>query len=87
MKAQEPINSIWESVDAQSPLFQALIELPSLNQRAINLRFWENCTIAEISGHLRLSWDQTDRLISDSLFQLRAQLEKAEAPLVLKLAS
>ena len=53
--------------------------LPTLSQHAriaIQLRFWDNMTIAEISGLLELSWEQADRLIEESVQQLRDRFEK-----------
>ena len=55
------------------------ILLPMLSQQeriAIQLRFWENMTIQEIAGLLELSWEQADRLIEDSVQQLRNGFEK-----------
>lgn len=53
--------------------------LPTLSQQAriaIQLRFWENMTIQEIAGLLELSWEQADRLIEESVQQLRDGFEK-----------
>lgn len=67
----------WASLDVDSSLLQALTELSPQGQRAINLRFWENYTIEEISEELRMSWDEADELIEQSLKQLRSRLLKA----------
>lgn len=74
------VNSQWKSVNVGSALFQALIGLSPQAQRAINLRFWENYTIEEISQHLRISWDQADQLIEKSLLELRDRLTQMGAP-------
>ena len=39
--------------------------------KAIYLRFWEHLLISEIAQILKLSWSETDRLIEDSIKQLR----------------
>lgn len=71
------VHSQWENLDIGSSLLQALSELPPRGQRAINLRFWENYTIEEISSELRISWDEADQLIERSLKNLRERLSKA----------
>lgn len=68
------IDSQWASMEVGSTLLNALLTLPPQGQRAINLRFWENYTIEEISEHLRISWDEADQLIEQSLKQLRSYL-------------
>lgn len=70
----ELVHSQWESLDVGSSLLQALTELSPQGQRAINLRFWENYTIEEISDDLHMTWDDADKLIEQSLKQLRARL-------------
>ncbi len=55
--------------------------LPSLSRdqrRIIYLRFWESCTIEEISEEMKLSWDEVDQIIESTLIQLRNQLEQFE---------
>jgi DNA-directed RNA polymerase specialized sigma24 family protein len=74
------VDSQWESLDSQTPLFSALTKLSPQGQRAINLRFWENYTIEEISETLRMTWDQTDKLIEKSLLELRERLTQTDAP-------
>ncbi len=71
------IHRQWSSLDVGSSLLQALTELSPQGQRAINLRFWENYTIEEISEDLRMSWDDADELIEQSLKQLRMRLLEA----------
>lgn len=71
------INSIWEPINMDSQLLQALLGLSPQAQRAINLRFWERYTIEEVSEVLRITWDEADNLIERSLKELRAQLTKA----------
>lgn len=63
--------------DANISLLRIL--LPTLSRQAriaIQLRFWENLTIQEIAWLLELSWEQADRLIEDSIQQLRDGFEK-----------
>ena len=38
---------------------------------AIRLRFWENLLIEEIAQKLDLSWDETNKLIENSIKELR----------------
>lgn len=70
----ELIESQWELLCTESPLLRALVKLSPQGQRAINLRFWENYTIEEISVCLGLGWDETDKLIEQSLIELRELL-------------
>lgn len=75
MKASsELVDSLWESLEPGSALLQALQGLSPQSQRAIYLRFWENSTIEEISDELRLTWDEADFLIEESIFNLREHL-------------
>jgi DNA-directed RNA polymerase specialized sigma24 family protein len=87
VKATIFIDSQWESLSVESPLFDAITRLSPQGQRAINLRFWENYTIEEISEKLRMSWDQTDQLIEKSLLELRARLSEVDAPFSFREAS
>lgn len=80
-ESTELFHAQWSSLDLESPLFQALTRLSPEAQRAINLRFWENYTIEEISSVLRMSWDQVDQLIEKSLLDLRARLSPLGVPL------
>ena len=55
--------------------------LPSLDEDqrlVIYLRFWEECSISEIAGFLKLSWDRVDQLIKSSLSYLNSELTKPE---------
>lgn len=48
--------------------------LPSLGDNAIlaiYFRYWENLLIDEIAKILGMSWDQTDKLIENSIKELR----------------
>lgn len=73
------IDSRWQAVDAETPLFRALIELSPQAQRAINLRFWEKYTIEEIATQLSMTWEQVDQLIEETLLELRERLSYAGA--------
>ena len=68
------INAQWSTLNSRSRLFEALTSLSPSGQRAISLRFWEYYTIEEISKTLRISWDQTDKLIEKSLLELKSRL-------------
>ncbi len=48
--------------------------LPSLEDNAIlaiYFRYWENLLIDEIAKILGMSWDQTDKLVENSIKELR----------------
>lgn len=70
----ELVDSLWESIDPGSPLLAALKGLPPQAQRAVYLRFWENSMIEEIADELRLTWDEADFLLDESIFCLREHL-------------
>ena len=72
------IHSQWSSLGARSLLLQALSELSPEAQRALFLRFWENCLIEEISEDLKITWDAADRLIETSLKQLKMRLVEGD---------
>lgn len=80
------VDAQWKSLDTRTELFAALTRLSPERQRAINLRFWENYTIEEISETLRMSWDQTDQLIEQALLELRGRLTKSDAPVTFLVA-
>lgn len=61
-------------------LHQLLWELNPKQRRVIQLRFWENYTIAEIARELRTSWDETDKLIERILWELRSKLDNFGKP-------
>lgn len=48
-----------------------LLQLSWKQQVAIQMRFWEECTIFQIASHLRVSWDEADDLIETSLKKLK----------------
>lgn len=68
------IDSQWEGLGLESQLLYALASLSPQGQRAINLRFWENYTIEEISECLGVSWDDADQIIEQSLKELKSLL-------------
>ena len=81
------IDSQWQSVDGDSPLLEALVALPPYHQKAIYLRFWENFSIGEIASSLKLTWEQTDKLIEESLLRLNLKLTQSNIEFLFKQAS
>lgn len=77
IQSGQVFNAQWEGLSVGSQLLDALSALSPQGQRAINLRFWENYTIEEISESLRITWDQADELIEQSLKELRMRLTKS----------
>lgn len=65
------IDSIWQSLEPGSPLLSALKSLPPDAQRAVYLRFWENCLIEEIAASLAITWEAADHLLEESIFFIR----------------
>lgn len=58
-----------------SKLKEELAYLDEQPRLAIYYRFWHEMTILEISKLLGISWKSTDRLISESLSELRIKLD------------
>lgn len=69
-------NEMWRDQFQNRALFVAVTELSSVAQRAIYLRFWENYEIEEIAKELNISWDQADKLIENTLKDLKARFSK-----------
>ena len=40
-------------------------------RQAVVLRFWEPFSIAEVADHMRITWDQADRLIDSAVLKIR----------------
>lgn len=62
------------SVELQHYLQILEDELKKLNQherKAIYLRFWVPCTIAQVATELRVSWDAADSTIDNAVCKLR----------------
>lgn len=49
--------------------------LPYIDRVAIILRYWENCSIEEISQFLGTSWDETDKRLIRSMRLLRGAIK------------
>ena len=45
--------------------------LPKLQARAIHLRFWEQCTVADIASEFGKPWDEVNDLLKEALRNLR----------------
>ena len=50
--------------------------LPYVDRVALALRFWENCSIEEISNFLGMEWDETDRRLNRSFKVLKQALKE-----------
>lgn len=65
------------SRDDQRDLLRLVMgRLPYVDRLAIALRFWENCSIDEISNFLGLDWDETDKRLNRSVVVLRQALRE-----------
>lgn len=56
-------------------LHDSLLRLSSEKQQAIQMRFFDNLAIDQISQVLGMTWEQVDKLIENALGDLRAMLE------------
>jgi len=56
-------------------LHESLLKLPSKMQQAIQMRFFNGLSIGQISHVLGMTWDETDKLIINTLRELRLMLE------------
>lgn len=54
----------------------AIGQLPYIDRVIVALRYWDNCTINEISEFLDVPWDETDRRLRRSLTSLKIALKK-----------
>lgn len=68
--------SALSSDDQRDLLRLAMGRLPYIDRVAIALRFWENCSIEEISNFLGLDWDDTDKRLNRSVKVLRLALRE-----------
>ncbi len=61
--------------DDRRDLLRLLIgKLPYIDRVALALRFWENCSIEEISNFLGMDWEETDKRLNRSLKVLRVAI-------------
>jgi DNA-directed RNA polymerase specialized sigma24 family protein len=58
------------------PLRTSIAELKPFQRQVIKLRFWEEMTIHQIAILTHKSWDQIDRLIEQTLIELRQTINK-----------
>lgn len=58
----------------------ALGQLPYIDRVIVALRYWDNCSINEISEFLDVPWDETDRRLRRSITMLRFALSKRRIP-------
>jgi len=57
-------------------LHESLLKLSSKKQQVVQMRFFDELTIDQISQSLGIAWDETDKLIKTALSDLRAILEE-----------
>lgn len=57
-------------------LHDSLLRLPSKMQQVIQMRFFDELSIGQISHVLGMTWDETDELIKNTLRELRFMLEE-----------
>jgi DNA-directed RNA polymerase specialized sigma24 family protein len=62
------------SKDRKDLLRLLMGQLPYVDRVALALRFWENCSIEEISNFLGMDWEETDRRLNRSFKVLRSAL-------------
>ena len=53
-----------------------LKNLNSIERKAIYLRFWVPCSIAEIAAELKLSWDSADNILETAITKIRDGFKK-----------
>lgn len=73
----------WVSVYTQSDIEAVryyMGDLSPIELKAIFMRFWGPCTIAQVASELRLSWDDTDRLIDRTLARLKVRCIRDGVP-------
>jgi DNA-directed RNA polymerase specialized sigma24 family protein len=56
-------------------LYEVLASLEIKQWRAIDMRFWQQMTIDQIATALHLSWDDANRLIENTLTELKKTIE------------
>lgn len=57
-------------------LHESLLKLPSKKQQVVQMRFFDDLTIDQISQAMGMTWNDTDKLIKYALSDLRAMLEE-----------
>ena len=66
--------SCLNSDDRKNLLRLLMGKLPYVDRVALALRFWENCSIEEISNFLGMDWEETDKRLNRSLKVLRVAI-------------
>lgn len=64
------------SKDNFEELHTSLLKLSSKKQQAIQMRFFDELAIDQISQVLGMTWENTDKLIENALAELRNRLER-----------
>ena len=57
-------------------LHSSLMRLSSKKQQAVQMRFFDDLSIKQISQIMQISWDETDKLIQQALSELRWMLDE-----------
>lgn len=66
----EPMKQLI-SKNKYEELHQHLVRLNWKQQVAIQMRFWEECTILQIASDLGVTWEEADNLIDSALGVLK----------------
>lgn len=59
------------SLTYEQILMSGLSNLNDVERKVIFLRYWSPCSIQEISGELKISWESADEIINRSIEKLR----------------
>ncbi len=65
------------SINNYEELHKHLLRLSWRQQVAIQLRFWEECSIFQVACQLGISWKEADDLIEAALSNLKSGLAKS----------
>lgn len=65
------------SINNYEELHKHLLRLSWRQQVAIQLRFWEECSIFQVAYQLGISWKEADDLIEAALSNLKSGLAKS----------
>ena len=70
--------SLIRSKNREALLEKALSILDEKERKVIFLRFWNPCSILDISKILKMSWQETDQFLESTLQKLRQEILKLE---------
>jgi len=67
------------SLNNYEVLHQHLLRLSWRQQLAIQLRFWEKCSIFQVAHTMGISWKEADSLVETAINNLKLGLSKSVA--------